>query len=337
MKLPIFGILVLSGFLLWMIFHYDFSEAGKAFSSVDWWLIGLSFSFNIGLLYFRVFKWAIILKPMNRRITAYNICLATFSAYCFNMIIPAKAGGLIQAWIIGRKEKLSISSALASVALVRLLDGITLVFLGLLMIIWLKIPSRGDVYFSSFFHSAAMAGIFLLFMIVLFFFFMRKDSVINRFIRTLVRVIPACYKEKSEQAVKLFRDGLACLKSPWYLLAGFMLSLVFWLLCGISILIVLKAFGIVFSGIQLPYLILLAQVFSMSIPSFVNAGPYHAATIAVLSMSGVAEQAALYAAIVMHAVMLSSNTLPGFIYLCVDGAKDKRLIKEIMDAKNRFK
>ncbi len=337
MKLPIFGVLVLSGFLIWMIFHYDFSEAGKAFSSVDWWLICLSFTFNIGLLYFRVFKWALILKPMNRRIAAYNICLATFTAYCFNMIIPAKAGGLIQAWIIGRREKLSISSALASVALVRLLDGITLVFLGLLMISWLKVPSTGDVYFRSFFHSAALAGSFLLFMIVLFFFFMRKDSAINRFIRTLLRFIPTRFKEKAEQAIMLFRDGLACLESPWYLLAGALLSLIFWLLCGISIWIVLKAFGIAFPGIRVPYLILLAQVFSMTIPSFANAGPYHAVTVAVLSMFGVPEQAALYSAIVMHAVMLSSNTLPGVIYMCVDKTKVTIMFKEAMGAKNGFK
>jgi len=337
MKLTIFWLVVLSGFLLWVLLHYDFSEAAKAFSSVDWWLICLSFCFNVSLLYLRVFKWALILKPLNRSVSFYNMCLAAFTGYLFNMIIPARVGGLVQAWIIGRKEKLSISTALATITLVRILDSIMLVFLGLLIIILLKVPSSGDLYFRSVFQVATLAGGFLLFIIFLFFFFIRKKSAMNRLISTLLIFIPTRFKQESEQAIILFREGLECLNSLWYLTVGLLLSLAFWLFCGINVFILLKACGLEFEGVTPPYLILLAQAFSMSIPAPANAGPYHAATVTVLLMFGVSAQSALYSAIIMHGVMFSSNTLPGLIYICMDKTKIKTMVKGIKDVTKRFK
>ncbi len=99
----------------------------------------------------------------------------------------------------------------------------------------------------------------------------------------------------------------------------------------------LKACGLEFGGISPSYLILLAQAFSMSIPTPANAGPYHAATISVLSMFGVPAQSAFYTAIIMHALMFSSNTLPGLIYIYMEKMKIKTIVNGIKDVKNRLK
>ena len=308
-----------------------------AFSTVDWRLIGLSFCFNVGLLFFRVSKWALVLKPVNRAVSFYNMSLAAFSGCLFNMIIPARLGGLVQAWIIGSKEKMEISLALGTIILVRIMDTIMLVFLGVLIAIFINIPPSGEDYFRSVFKSAALAGVAMLFIIVALFAIIKNKCVMDTVLRALLRVTPARFKPHLRQGVIGFGEGLECLNSHWHFLLGILLSLAFWLLCGINVYILLNAVGLEFRGIAPPYLILLAQVFSMGIPAPANAGPFHAATVTVLSIFGVPVQTALFSAVVMHGVMFVSNTLPGILYIFMDKTKFSTIIEGVKDAQRRFK
>lgn len=323
---------MLSGLLLYAFLRHDFSAMSKGFHQIDWPLIGLSFGFNIFILYFRVFKWALIFKPMNRRFAYFNMCLSLFAGGLVNMVIPARAGGLIQAFLIGKKENESFFTALGTVTLVRIFDSIMLVFLGLLILLVHNIPQAGDAYFKSIVKTAGTAGVVLTLLVIILFGFTKNPSVMDRLVQLLLVPVSGRFKPGTQKAADRFRQGLACLNVAGYLCLGLILSLIFWLLCAVNVFILLKALGIEFEGMLPSFLILLAQAFSMGIPAPANIGPYHAATVTVLSFYGVAAQFALNAAIVMHAAMFISNTFPGLFYLWLDKTPILVMLKGLKDA-----
>lgn len=322
---------LMSGFILYAFLRHDFSTMTNVFQQITWPLICLSVGFNIFILYFRVYKWTIIFKPMNRRFTYFNMCLSLFTGGLVNMVIPARAGGLVQAYLIGKKENESFFTALGTVALVRIFDTIMLVFFGIIILFLRNIPRAGDAYFQSIFKTAGTAGFFLALIVMILFAFTKSPKTLDKFIHLLLAPVPNRFKPGTKNAFGRFRQGLICLNFAGYVCLGLLLSLFFWLLCGVNVFILLKALGLEFEGMLPSFLILLAQAFSMGIPAPANIGPYHAATVTVLSFYGVPAQSALYAAIVMHAVMFISNTFPGLFYLWLDKTPILETLKGLKD------
>ncbi|MCG8549018.1 MAG: flippase-like domain-containing protein [Desulfobacterales bacterium] len=309
---------MLSGFILYAFLRHDFPAMTNGFQHIAWPLMGVSVGFNIFILYFRVYKWAILFKPMNRRFKYFNMCLSLFAGGLVNMVIPARAGGLVQAFLIGKKENESFFTAFGTVALVRIFDSIMLIFLGILILLIRNTPQTGDAYFKSILETAGTSGIFLALLVMILFVFTKNPTNQDKLIHLLLVPVPDRFKPGTQNAVSRFRQGLICLNFAGYVCLGLLLSLLFWLLCGINVFILLRALGIELGGMLPSFLILLAQAFSMGIPAPANIGPYHAATVTVLSFYGVPAQSALYAAIVMHGAMFISNTFPGLFYLWLD-------------------
>lgn len=323
---------VLSSLILYAFLRHDLSVMSNAFHQIDWSLIGLSFGFNIFILYFRVSKWAMIFKPMNRRFSYFNMCLSLFAGGFVNMVIPARAGGLIQAFLIAEKENESFFTALGTVALVRIFDSIMLVFLGLFILLMHNIPQAGDAYFKSIFKTLGTAGVALTFFGIILFAFTKSPKAMDKLVQILLVPVPGRFKPGTKEAANRFRQGLRCLNFTGYLCLGLLLSLIFWLLCTVNVFILLKALGIEFGGMLPSFLILLAQAFSMGIPAPANIGPYHAATVTVLSFYGISAQFALKAAIVMHAAMFISNIIPGLFYLWLDKTPIIAMLKGLKNA-----
>jgi uncharacterized protein (TIRG00374 family) len=323
---------MLSGLILYAFWGHDFSAILNVFHQIDWRLIGLSFGFNVFILYFRVYKWAMIFKPMNRRFSYFNMCLSLFAGGLVNMVIPARAGGLIQAFFIGEKENESFFTAFGTVALVRIFDSIMLVFLGLLILLMQNIPQTGDEYFKSIFKTAGTAGVVLTLLVIVLFAFTKNPKAMDRLVQLLLVPVPSRFKPGTQKATGRFRQGLICLNFAGYICLGLLLSLIFWLLCGVNVFILINALGIELGGMLPSFLILLAQAFSMGIPAPANLGPYHAATVTVLSFYGVSAQFALNTAIVMHATMFISNTVPGLFYLWLDKTPILAMLKGLKDA-----
>nr|WP_321400737.1 lysylphosphatidylglycerol synthase transmembrane domain-containing protein [uncultured Desulfobacter sp.] len=323
---------MVSGVIVYAFLRYDFSAMSKEFHQIDWPLIGLSFGFNILILYFRVFKWAMIFKPMNLKFSYFNMCLSLFAGGLVNMVIPARAGGLIQAFLIGEKENESFFTALGTVTLVRIFDSIMLIFLGLLTLLMQNIPHTGDEYFKSIFKTLGTAGVVLTCLVMMLLGFTHNSKAMDKLVQLLSLPVPGRFKPGTKKAVGRFRQGLICLNFPGYICLGLLLGLIFWLLCAVNVSILLKATGIEFEGMLPSFLILLAQAFSMGIPAPANIGPYHAATVMVLSFYGVSAQFALNAAIVMHAAMFISNTSPGLFYLWLDKTPIRTMLKGLKNA-----
>jgi uncharacterized membrane protein YbhN (UPF0104 family) len=195
-----------------------------------------------------------------------------------------------------------------------------------------NIPQTGDEYFKSIFKTAGTAGVVLTLLIIVLFAFTKNPKAMDRLVQLLLVPVPGRFKPGTQKATGRFRQGLICLNFAGYICLGLLLSLIFWLLCGVNVFILITALGIELGGMLPSFLILLAQAFSMGIPAPANLGPYHAATVTVLSFYGVSAQFALNTAIVMHATMFISNTVPGLFYLWLDKTPILAMLKGLKDA-----
>ncbi len=321
------SLIVLLFFSVWAIISYDFSAVVSAFAEADWRLILAAAVLDVFLLYFRVFKWRFFYGAY-KKISFYNMSLAAFAAYTCNNVIPGRIGGFVQAWLLGKKESLSKSTALGTVALIRVMDLATLAVIALVVFLGMDPPPDKGAYWELFKKSGSVLSALVLSFAIVLFLFRKNKKFIEAFSRMAERIAPKRYKASTGEIITLFWEGFAVLNQNRYLLIIIFLSFTFWGLTACSILLVLKAFGMENIQFLTPVVILLAQAMGFMIPAPANIGPYHAATVIALSFYGIGGELALSMAIAMHAVMFVTNILPGLIYLWFENIKITTITRE---------
>ncbi len=321
------GLTILLGFCVWAFVYYDFSAVVSALAAADWRLILVAIVCHVLLLYFTVFKWRFFFGS-SHKVSFYDLSMAAFAASTFNMIMPARVGGLIQAWLLGHKASISKSTALGTVALVHLMDLITVVAVGLLVFLFLDVPPEKGNYWVSLQKAGIIFSSCFLFIVLILFFFRKNKKFVEVFKRTALFLAPERFKLRVREAIERFLKGFGVLNETRYLLTILLLSFIFWCLTAITIVIFLKAFGV--GNIQLitPFFILVAQMVGFLIPAPAGIGPYHAATVISLSFYGITGELALSIAILMHTIMFVTNTLPGLLYLWHENIQIGTLVKK---------
>lgn len=322
-----YGLFILLIFALWAFINYDFSAVLSAFAEADWTLILAGAALQLSLLYFRVFKWRFFYGAY-KKISFYNMSLAAFASFTCNTVIPARIGGFVQAWLLGKKESISKSTALGTVALIRVMDGITLVVILFLVLLLMSPPPDKGLYWESFQKGGLIFTAFFLSLTIFLFISRKNNKIVEAFSRAATFFTPDRFKPVIEEVISSFWRGFEVLNQTRYLLIIIFLSFTFWGLAAVSIFIFLKAFGVENIQIIVPFFVLLAQVVGFMIPAPGYVGPYHATTVVALSFYGIVGELALSIAIIMHASLFVTNTLPGLIYLWFENINITDITKE---------
>ncbi|MES0491557.1 MAG: lysylphosphatidylglycerol synthase transmembrane domain-containing protein [Leptospirales bacterium] len=324
------GLFIIFLFSLWAFYNYDFHSVFLSISRANYTLITFAVFLNIFLLYFRVLKWRFFFTPHNT-ISFYNMSLAAFCAYTLNMVFPARVGLFLQAWILSKKESIPNSSALGTVVLTRVLDGIAIASIGLFVLLLAK-EEAGAADFWSPLQKTAIIFFSLYLTFALVFFILGKHETLHlKVSKVLKKILPKRFKEKTDKAILSFREGMNVVNRPGQLAFIFALTFIFWALCALWIFIFLKAFGISEISFLTPFVILVIQVFGFAIPVPGNIGPYHAATVVALSLYGIVGEFALSIAITMHGVILITNSLPGLLYMWYEKVRNPEFSPKIMN------
>jgi len=308
------GIIIVLCFTIWALYSYDFRSVLTSISQANHTFIGLAVLLNIFLLYFRVFKWRFFFTPPNS-ISFYNMSLAAFSAYTLNMVFPARVGLFLQAWILSKKESIQNSSALGTVVLTRVLDGIVIASIGIFVLTFVK-KGSDTVEFWSPVQKVAIIFFCLYLLVTLAFFILGTHQTLHlKVSKILKRFLPKRFDIKIENTILSFQEGMSVVNYRSRFILILIFTFIFWSLCAFWIYIFLKAFGVEQILFLTPFVILILQVFGFAVPVPGNIGPYHAATIIALSIYGIVGEHALSIAITMHGIMLITNTLPGIFYM----------------------
>jgi len=303
------GIVVSVIFIALFLRSTDFGEVKAAFSEANYALAALSLPVYFAGLWMRTIRWQYLLRRIKAipTIRLYPVVIVGLMA---NNLIPARAGEIARAYVLGKRERISKTTSLGTIAVDRLYDGLTLVPMMLIVAAFAKSDTSFDVGFGSWTVSLgfrglgiAMAAVFGFALAVLSYLALAERG--RRFLHsTSHRVTPARFKPNVERMLHSFFDGLHALRSPFDLLVAAVTSSASWLLEATMYYMVARAFHI-----DEPFYVFLLLTAAANLVIAVVAtqggvGPFELVVSRTVVAFGAPEHLASAYAIGLHALLL---------------------------------
>jgi uncharacterized protein (TIRG00374 family) len=300
----------------------DFAAVGKAIrgAHVGWLLLATA----CGLLHtppFRSWRWGLLLRKAGRP-SAFDLNSATSIGFAASTLLPARAGEIVRPVALARRAGLPVAPCLASIALERLLDLVTCVFLFVVYAVgWAPQGMGGEAAgrFATLRHFALLFGAGTLFGLLVLGFLAAKPERTDRFVKPLLRPLPEKIGARIEAILLSFLDGLGALGTAKDVALVAASSVALWVLIAAQVWMTLLAFDLV-----LPYpvafFIIAWAILGLAIPTPGGVGGYHTAVAyALTGFYGVGKDTAGAFALVSHALSFIPITVLGLVFLGAGG------------------
>jgi uncharacterized protein (TIRG00374 family) len=250
--------------------------------------------------------------------------------YMGNNIYPARAGEVLRAYVLRRREGVPVSASLATILVERAFDGVVM-----LAFVFLNLPElarlTADSRFAGSIQSLALwgAGVFLGAVAV----FLLMASFPTR-AKTLLgwvtdRLTPSSARPRVRDVTERFLTGLSSLRSPTDVLMVLATSVVIWLFETGKYWFVMQAFTfrVSFFSLMLMNGIVNLATTIPSAPGYV--GTFDAPGIAVLEAYGVSGPVAAGYTLLLHAALWLPITLLGAFYMARESLSWERVQAEM--------
>jgi uncharacterized protein (TIRG00374 family) len=316
------GILISAVFLYFSLRGLKLGDFWQVVKSANYWWIIPGIAVYFVAVWARAWRWHYLLNPV-KKIPTRRMFPVTCIGYMGNNIYPARAGEVLRAVILKRKEGVPISASLATIIVERIFDGVVMlafVFVNLPQLAQLASSGSGfigDIQTLSLWgvglFAAALIGFLLAAMFPIF-----SAKVGQWFID---RIIPIRIREQTSGIMRKFLDGLASLRSPVNVLMVFLTSVLIWLLETVKYWFVMHAFSfsVSFFALMLMNGIVNLATTIPSAPGYI--GTFDAPGIAVLTAYGVEQSTAAGYTLVLHVALWLPITLLGAYYMAHEGLK----------------
>src|SRR5512143_1445727 len=300
---------------------------GAVRSANYWWLVpGVAVYFVA--VWARAWRWHYLLRPIKDVPTATVFPITTIG-YMGNNIYPARAGEVLRAVILKRREGVSVSASLATIVVERIFDGV--VMLGF---VFVNLPELAKLTADSGFvgniQQVAVIGTGVFFgALVIFLLAAMFPAVTARLAVWFInRLLPERLREKVTGLMNRFLDGLASLRSPLNVLMVFLTSVVIWLLETVKYWFVMHAFNfsVSFFALMLMNGVVNLATTIPSAPGYL--GTFDLPGIAVLEAYGVPSAVAQSYTFVLHFALWLPITLLGLYYMAREGIKWAATVEE---------
>ena len=282
------------------------------------WLIPGIGVYFIGV-WVRAWRWHYLLGPI-KKIPTQTMFPITTIGYMGNNIYPARAGEVLRAVLLKRKEGVSVSASLATIIVERIFDGVVMlafVFLNLPELAKLTSASGfiGNIQGVALWGTAAFLGALAVFLLAAM--FPQRTTKIGFWF--IFRLAPRSLHERIIGMMTKFLDGLASLRSPFNVLMVFFTSVLIWLLETGKYWFVMQAFdfSVSFFALMLMNGIVNLATTIPSAPGYI--GTFDAPGIAVLTAYGVEHSVAVGYTLVLHVALWLPITLLGAYFLAREG------------------
>ncbi len=282
-----------------------------------WLLPGIAVYF-VGL-WVRAWRWHYLLGPVKKIPTRSMFPIVTIG-YMGNNIYPARAGEVLRAVILKRREGVSISASLATIIVERIFDGVVM-----LAFIFVNLPElarlTGESGFLGNIQQVAVigTGVFIGALLIFLFAAMFPQVTLKIGQWLIDHLLPVRFRLQVSAWMHKFLDGLASLRSPFNVLMVFFTSVVIWLLETGKYWFVMHAFNfnVSFFALMLMNGIVNLATTIPSAPGYI--GTFDAPGIAVLVAYHVDQAIAAGYTLVLHVALWLPVTLVGAYYLTREG------------------
>ena len=258
----------------------------------------------------RLVRWRLLLRDADGGpLPATPLWHAVAIGFMANNILPFRAGEVVRLLAASRLAGVRFSSALSSVAVERIFDGLTVVALMSAALLASDLPPDVAVGGVPVRHAAQAAGAMGVAALVAALLVVAFPLGAERLVR---RILPAGrLTERLVALIEGLRHGLSVLRSPALLAGTVVWSLILWLTNAFAFFVAFKAFGIPvgFLGALMLQGILVFGISVQLTPGFV--GQFEAAIVAALALYRVPNALASSYAIAFHATTFLPIVLLG--------------------------
>jgi glycosyltransferase 2 family protein len=288
--------------------------AAEIVRAQPYWL-ALSLATMLVNLTIRARRWQYLLEPLGA--TSFgNAFRATAVGFAASSVLPARAGEVIRPYFLARHERMSATGAFATIILERLLDLVTvLVLLAAFVFVFGQGVATGNpTLFAAVKWAGALATVISLAALVVLFMLAGNPEGLTSAMRRFERTRPSALAGMISRVVQKFARGLGTIRRPGRLFVALAWSFPLWLSIDVGIWAIAVAFGfnVPFTG---SFLIVPLLTLGVLVPTPGAIGGFHEAfRLGVTVFYGVPDDAAVAAALVLHALSVGPALLLGLFF-----------------------
>ena len=308
------GLLVSAAFLWLALRGLRLADIGRVVAEADylWLLPGVGVYFLA--VWARAWRWHYLLRPLKAIPTGAMFPIVCIG-YMGNNIYPARAGELLRAYVLRRRQGVPISASLATILVERVFDGVVMLGFVFLNLGELSGLTGHSGFIGSIEQVAVWGAAVFLAATVAFLVMAARPGWSARLLGWFIdRLIPARHRTGLHGFVDRFLGGLASLRSPADVGMVLVTSTVIWLLETGKYWFVMHAFPfqVSFFALMLMNGIVNLTTTLPSAPGYV--GTFDAPGIALLTSYGVAPAVAAGYTLVLHGALWLPITVVGAWY-----------------------
>ena len=317
--------IVLGAFFLWLALrNVHFGEMAETLRRVRLPVFGLFCLMHLGSLGLRSMRWRILLRPLGE-VPVRRAMPPLAIGFMVNFLLPGRAGEVVRAWLLSRREQVSTSAVFATIVVERLFDG--------LAVICFLVPapfliSAGDpvllarIRMGALLLPVAYAAILTTLVLI-----SHHRERLGGFLSAHPVVLRRPLLARGVHLLERFCEGLAVLRS-WRSVAGVIFfSLLTWGWGGLANALLMREVGLDLPAYA-PFFLLVLQAVGVLIPTPGFVGPFQYAHVVALGVYGVPEAVAISLALLIHAGIFTAVLAPGFWF----AARENLGIRELTQA-----
>lgn len=296
----VLGFAIAAGLLVWTLRGVHLDEVVRHIRSSRPWPLAAAVVIATLTYPLRLVRWRLLLRNEDGgALPAAPLWHAVAIGFMANNVLPFRAGELVRLVAVTRLAGVPFGAALASVAVERIFDGLTVVALLSFALLASDLPPGVSVGFGvPVARAAQVAGVMMAAALAGAVLVVAFPAAAERLVRRVLP--PGRLATGIVRLIEGIRQGLSALRSPALLAGVVFWSAVLWLVNAYAFYVGFQAFDIPvgFLGALLLQGILVFGISVQLTPGFV--GQFEAAIVAALALYGVSNDLASSYAIAFH-------------------------------------
>ncbi len=293
------GVVVSVALLAWAVRHVEFRDVASRLREARPMPLLAAVAVATSTFLLRALRWRVLVRAEDGSDIPFPARWhATAMGFMANNVLPLRAGELLRAFALSRLGGVRLATALTSLVVERVLDGLTLVLSISLGLALAGLPATTTVAGISLRRIALVSAVAGLGAVAAALALVLRPAWGERVIRALLPAGPL--EARLVLLLHGVRDGVTVLADPARLALAVGWSVALWLVNALSFHVAYGAFGIAgsFGSALLLQGLLAFGIAVPSTPGFI--GPFEAVIVAVLGLFAVPDATAFSYALAYH-------------------------------------
>ncbi len=299
----------LAGSLLFLYLAFRGQDLGAIWTSLkqaNYWYVIPAIAIYFTGVWVRSLRWAFLLRPVER-FRGRDLFRVVVIGFTANNVLPLRTGELVRSYVLSTRSRVKNASALATIAVERIFDGLTM--LSFVLIASLSIGLTSQV------RNVTVVGGILFGTVLIGLVVASAGRLRTWLIDVAMLRLPERFGSPLRRAAHAFFDGLGILRSREDLVLVVLTSIAAWVLEASVYALISVGFGLGLSPAAILLVTAVANLATLvpSSPGYV--GAFEAGVVLALAGAiGIQHDLALSYAIVVHAALYFPITLIGLYF-----------------------